>query len=79
MAKTINEIEREISALAASEKEEILRHLISELDGSVEEGVEAAWRIEAERRYKELKDGTVESVPGDVVMAKAKERLKNAS
>ena len=77
MSMTINEIEKEISALDATEKLEILKHLILELDGTADEDVEDAWRIEAERRHKELKEGTVESVPADVVITRAKERLKN--
>jgi len=78
MSMTLQEIEREISALAVEDKTEILRHLIAELDGPVDDGVDEAWRIEVQRRYQELKDGTVETVQGDKVIAKARERLKNA-
>ena len=78
MSMTLQEIEREISALAVGDKTEILRHLIVELDGQADDGVDEAWRIEVQRRYHELKDGTVEAVPVDKVITGAKERLKNA-
>ena len=75
---TLEDIEREISALPVGDKTEILRHLIAELDGPVDDGVDDAWRIEVQRRYQELKDKKVESMQGDMVIARARERLKNA-
>ncbi|MGH8120682.1 MAG: addiction module protein [Gammaproteobacteria bacterium] len=60
------------------DKTEILRHLIAELDGPVNDGVDDAWRDEVQRRYQELKDKKVESMQGDMVIARARERLKNA-
>jgi putative addiction module component (TIGR02574 family) len=78
MSMTLQEIEKEISALAVEDKTAILRHLIAELDGPADDGVDAAWRVEVQRRYQELKDGTVETVPVDKVITGARERLKNA-
>ena len=78
MALTLKEIEREISDLNTSEKSEILKHLITELDSPDDGGVEEAWRLEVNRRYAELENGTVDAVRGDEVMRKAMERLKDA-
>ena len=76
MSKTIEDIENEIHALSADDRMHLLRDLIADLDGSMDEGVEKAWLEEAERRYKDLKAGKAELIPAEEVFAKARARLK---
>jgi putative addiction module component (TIGR02574 family) len=76
MAKTIEDIENEIRSLSADDRMHLLRDLIADLDGSMDEDVEKAWIEEAERRYKELKEGEVELIPAEEVFSKARARLK---
>ena len=76
MAKTIEDIENEIRSLSADDRMHLLRDLIADLDGSMDEDVEKAWLEEAQRRYKELKEGEVELVPAEEVFAQARARLK---
>jgi len=57
MAKTIEDIENEIRSLSADDRMHLLRDLIADLDGSMDEDVEKAWLEEAERRYKEFNGG----------------------
>lgn len=76
MARSIEELESEIRSLSADERMHLLRDLIADLDGAMEADVEKAWLQEAERRYKELKDGFVEAVPAEEVFARARARLK---
>ena len=77
MDMTLNEIEKEIANLPSSDKEMLLSHLLGELDGSMDEGVNEAWLIEAKHRYQQLKEGEVESIPGEVVIERVKDRLRN--
>lgn len=79
MAMTLEEIEREISALDASEKGEILKYLIAELDFPGDTGVEEAWLHEVNRRYDELANGKANAIPAEKVMRKARDRLKDVS
>jgi hypothetical protein len=74
----IKEIEKEFLNLSEAEKREVLRLLIADLDVATDEDVERAWLEEAQRRYRELKNGLVETVPASEVITKAKERLRNA-
>ncbi|OGT72178.1 MAG: hypothetical protein A2W76_04985 [Gammaproteobacteria bacterium RIFCSPLOWO2_12_47_11] len=74
---TIKEIEKEFLNLSDAEKREVLRLLIADLEMETDENVERAWLEEAQRRYKELKDGLVEAVPANESIAKAKERLRD--
>ena len=75
MARTIDELETEIRALSADERMHLLRDLIADLDGDPEPDVENAWLEEAERRYKEVRDGVVEPIPAEEVFAKARANL----
>jgi len=76
MAKTIEDIENEIRSLSADDRMHLLRDLIADLDGSMDEDVEKAWIEEAERRYKELKGGAAELIPAKEVFTQARARLK---
>ncbi len=75
MGKTIEDIENEIRSLSVDDRMHLLRALIADLDGSMDEDVEKAWLEEAERRYKEVKVGDVEIIPAEEVFARARARL----
>ena len=74
---TIKEIEKEFLNLSEAEKREVIRLLIAGLDIAADENVERAWLEEAQRRYKELKNGLVRSVPASEAITKARVRLNN--
>ena len=74
---TIKEIAEEFLKLSGPEKREVLRRLIAGLDESRDENVERTWLEEAQRRYKDLKDGLVKAVPATKAISRAKERLRN--
>jgi len=76
MAKTVEDIENEIRSLSTDDRMHLLRDLIADLDGAMDEDVEKAWLDEAERRYKELKEGEVELIPAEEVFSQARARLK---
>jgi putative addiction module component (TIGR02574 family) len=76
MAKTIEDIENEIRSLSVDDRMHLLRDLIADLDGGMDEDVEKAWLDEAERRYKELKEGEVELIPAEEVFTRARAQLK---
>ena len=76
MAKTVEDIENEIRSLSVDDRMHLLRDLIADLDGSMDEDVEKAWLEEVERRYKDLKEGEVELIPAEEVFARARVRLK---
>ena len=75
MARTIEDIENEIRALSVDDRMHLLRDLIADLDGDMDENVEKAWLEEAERRYKELKKGEAELVSAEEVFTRARARL----
>lgn len=70
MARPVAIIQQEIRNLTVAEKEELLATLLEELDDPPDEGVEAAWLEEAERRGREIDSGAVDCVPAEDVFAK---------
>ena len=75
MARPLHDVERDIRALSSEDKVDLLRALIAELDAPADPNVERAWLETAQRRYKELVDGTVKGVPGPLVFARLRQRL----
>jgi putative addiction module component (TIGR02574 family) len=76
MSTTTAEIEAKIRALSPDEKADLIRSLIADLDGPADTDVEAAWVKEAQRRHREIVEGKVQAVPGELVFANLRERLK---
>lgn len=50
-------------------------HLLSSLDGPNQKEIDAAWAKEAERRMREIDEGQVETIDGELVMKKLRARL----
>jgi len=51
--------------------------LVQELNATLAPpGVEAAWAEEVARRVEDLRSGAVETIPSDVVLARAREALR---
>jgi putative addiction module component (TIGR02574 family) len=75
MATSRDDIFRGALSLAEHDRADLIAALIDSLDSEVEVGVEEAWRIEIERRAKELESGAVQSIPWEVV----RERLWRAA
>jgi putative addiction module component (TIGR02574 family) len=49
--------------------------LVASLEASQAE-IDEAWRIEIERRIKEIKEGKVQLIPGEQVMSELRAQLK---
>jgi len=75
MARAIADIEEDIRALKPDERRELLRTLISELDAPPDRNVEKAWLAEVQRRYRELVEGKVKTIPGHLVFERLRSRL----
>ena len=75
MSRPVAELEAEIRSLNADDKTDLIRVLLAELDGPAEADVERAWIEEAQRRHREIVDGTVQPVPADRVFENLRARL----
>jgi putative addiction module component (TIGR02574 family) len=76
MTANVAEIEAKIRALSLEDKTELIRSLISELDGPADVDVERTWALEAERRHREIVEGKVKPIPAREVFRSLRARLK---
>jgi len=76
MSAVVAEIEAKIRSLSLEDKTELVRALISELDGPADSDVERVWLEEAQRRHREVIEGKVQPVPGERVFEYLRARLK---
>ncbi len=71
----LHEIENKALTLTEGDRATLALHLIESLDTAVEAEVEAAWLIEAERRYQDYKQGSVKAVDADEAIARVRQSL----
>jgi len=76
MTSLVENLELEALKLPEKERAHLARVLLLSLDDSHDHDDEIAWAEEAERRYQELKAGTVQAVPSEVVFEQARARLR---
>ena len=75
MARSIEDIEKDIRELSRDERCDLLRALIEELDGPPDPRLEKAWLRAAQRRYSELLEKQTRGVPGPRVFERLRSRL----
>lgn len=78
VSMTWEELLEKALQLPSAEQEKIARALYENLADEEDEDpteVEAAWAEEIERRVEEIRNGTVQTIPADVVMAELRARF----
>ena len=75
MLSNIQEIEEKALNLSSHERALLAEHLIRSLEGEEDAEVERLWIEEAERRYKEYKEGRVKAKPAELVFKEAYSKL----
>jgi putative addiction module component (TIGR02574 family) len=72
------ELKEKAAQLSAQERADLALALIESLDGPPEDPavVEEAWRVEIERRVREVDRGEVKLIPGEEVFAEVRRRLE---
>ena len=76
MATTIEKIEQDLLKLPKQERAFLADRLLSSLDEEVLNEIDAAWVLEAERRFEEYKSGKRQVVSAQDVFTEADRALK---
>lgn len=63
-------------ALQADERAILAQRLWDSIEHFLSPDVEHAWLEEAERRWREIEEGRVQCIPGEVAMKQARNSLK---
>ncbi len=75
MSPQLQRIEEDALLLPAEEKEHLVERLLQSLQSEALAAIDPAWIAEAERRYRELKSGQVQAVPGDGFFDQVRQEL----
>lgn len=76
VTKGFEKLAKEARALNSREKAALARTLIEDLDSGADEKAEEIWIEEAQRRYEAYRAGSLEAVPGEEAMQRARDRLR---
>jgi putative addiction module component (TIGR02574 family) len=74
MLDNYDEILSAALSLPPYERAMLADRLLASLDGSNQKEIDAAWAEEAERRMREIDEGKVETIDGELVMQKLRSR-----
>lgn len=79
MAHSLAEIENDALRLPPEDRARLAVDLLASLEGSVEspEEIEKLWLAEAERRFRELRDGVVQGIPAQEVFSQLRAKLRS--
>lgn len=72
----LQKIEDEALHLSKKERAQLIQRLILSLDDPSEDELRSDWLLEAQRRAQELDSGSIQAVPGDEVMKKARALIR---
>jgi putative addiction module component (TIGR02574 family) len=76
MSSKSDSVRDEALRLTEAERARLAAELLASLDGEPEDGVEAAWAAEVEKRKAQVERGEARLVPWDQVKAEVKAALK---
>ena len=76
MVVSFEEILSAALSLSPNERAMLADHLLASLDGPNQKEIDAAWAEEAERRMREIDEGKVEPIDGELVMERLRARFK---
>ena len=76
MLDDFDEILKGALSLPPGERAMLADHLLASLDGPNQKEIDAAWAEEAERRAREIDEGKVELIDGEVVMERLRARFR---
>ena len=72
----LQKIEDEALHLPREDRAHLIQRLVLSLDSPSPDELRSDWLAEAQRRAKELDDGTVQAVTGDEVLKKARSLVR---
>lgn len=75
MTKAAESLLQEAMKLDVTERAEIAAEILATLDGEPEEGVEAAWAAEIQRRIERIEAGTEKLIPLDDVKRRIEKEI----
>ena len=76
MAIPVEKITEAVLALPSEARALLADRIVESLDPLTDDAIRDAWAKEAMRRLDEVRSGTVETIPGDIALAKVRSLFK---
>jgi putative addiction module component (TIGR02574 family) len=76
MSENFDEILSAALSLSPGASAMLADHLLESLDAEDQKRIDALWAEEAERRVKQIEDGTATLIPGEEVMDRLRSRYR---
>lgn len=74
--KSIEELTEELLALPSASRALLAQKLVESLEFDTEPTIQAAWMTEAKKRRSEIRDGSVQPIPGEEALATVRRLLE---
>ena len=75
MPMTIDQIAKEALALPSEDRAQLADRLVESLDAADSNRIDKLWAAEATRRRDEVRQGLVQTIPGDEALARVRRSL----
>ncbi len=75
MSTQLKEIEKQAILLPPGERESLIQTLLHSLDDAPLTEIDDLWIQEAERRYRDYKNGITKGIPGEKIFAEIRREL----
>jgi putative addiction module component (TIGR02574 family) len=66
----------ELLSLPNAERALLAEKLVESLEFDIDPEIQAAWTTEAKKRRDEIKNGSIQTIPGDEALAQARKLLE---
>lgn len=76
MSLTVKSLSAKAMSLPPSQRSELIDILVESLGDPPKDEIQEAWKVEAQKRLSDVREGKVEVVPGMQVMAKARKLVQ---
>ncbi|MBW4512140.1 MAG: addiction module protein [Scytonematopsis contorta HA4267-MV1] len=74
--KSIEELTEELLALKSASRALLAEKLVESLEFDTDPTIQTAWISEAKRRRDEIRDGSVQPIPGEEALAQVRQLLE---
>jgi putative addiction module component (TIGR02574 family) len=74
--RSLEKLTQELLSLPNAERALLAEKLVESLEFDIDPEIQAAWTTEAKKRRDEIKNGSIQTIPGDEALAQARKLLE---
>jgi hypothetical protein len=74
--RSLEKLTQELLSLPNAERALLAEKLVESLEFDIDPEIQAVWTTEAKKRRDEIKNGSIQTIPGDEALAQARKLLE---